>query len=52
MKISKCWFKLHKYEVYKELPILNNTGGQIGTIVVSRCSECGKIRQTRIYTVE
>lgn len=52
MKISKCWFNSHSYEVYKEIPILNNTGGQIGIIIVSRCAKCGNIKQNKIYNIE
>lgn len=43
-------FNLHKYEVIKEEDLTDNKGNKIGIIIVSRCTNCGKIRRTKIYT--
>lgn len=44
------FFNLHKYEVLREETILNRHGDIIGTVIISRCSNCGKIKSTEIYT--
>lgn len=43
-------FNLHKYEVMKEENFNNRHGDIIGTIIISRCSNCGKIKYTKIIT--
>lgn len=45
-------FNLHKYEILKEENITNRHGDIIGTIIISRCSNCGKIKHTLIYSEE
>lgn len=45
-------FNLHKYEVLREETMLNRHGDVIGTIIISRCTNCGKIKDTHIYTEE
>jgi len=47
---TKCWFGLHKYEVLETKEIKNPYGAIIGTTIISRCSNCGKIRENTIYT--
>ena len=46
----KCFFGLHKYEVLEEKEIKNSYGIVLGSTIVSRCSNCGKIKETSIYT--
>lgn len=43
-------FNLHKYEVIKEEQLIDSKGNVVGLVIVSRCSNCGKIKQTTIYT--
>lgn len=47
----KCLFRLHNYEVYKEIDLIDVRKDVIGTIIVSRCTCCGKIKTTEIRTV-
>ena len=46
----KCFVGLHKYEVYKEKDIKNPYGTVIGTSIISRCSNCGRIKENIVYT--
>lgn len=43
---------LHKYEIIKEEPVLNNYVSTIqdGLMIVSRCTNCGKIKYNFIPT--
>lgn len=43
-------FKLHKYEILKEVDKVDARGNIIGTIIISRCTNCGKIKEDVIYT--
>lgn len=45
-------FNLHKYMIYKEETLTNKHGDIVGTVIISRCSNCGKIKYTTIYTEE
>lgn len=47
----KCLFRLHNYEVYKEIDLIDVRKDVIGTIIVSRCTRCGKIKTTEIHSV-
>lgn len=47
----KCALRLHKYEVYKEFELTNIRKDVIGTVIVSRCANCGKIKSTEVRTV-
>lgn len=47
----KCLFRLHNYEVYKEIELINVRKDVIGIIIVSRCTRCGKIKTTEIHSV-
>ena len=50
---QNVWCKflgLHKYEILKEEPLLDGKGNSIGIVIVSRCTNCGKIKQTTIHT--
>ena len=44
------FFNIHKYEVLKEEELTNSHSILVGKIVVSRCTNCGKIKSVRIYT--
>ncbi len=46
------FFGLHKYKVLKEETITNKHGDVIGTIIISRCENCGKLYHHKIYTEE
>lgn len=45
-------FNLHKYEVIKEETLVNRHGNIIGIVIISKCSNCGKIKSKTIYTEE
>lgn len=48
-----CRFlNLHKYEIIKEDWKTDKKGNDIGKVIISRCINCGKIKQTIIYTEE
>lgn len=47
----KCLFRLHNYEVYKEIELVNVRKDVIGMIIVSHCTRCGKIKTTEIHSV-
>lgn len=44
------FFNIHKYEVLKEEELKDAHGILIGKVIVSRCTNCGKIKFIRIYT--
>ena len=46
----KCAIGLHKYEVTEKKDIKNPYSAIIGTIIISRCTNCGKIKETTVYT--
>ena len=46
----KCFLGLHRYEVIDEKQVINPYNAKIGTSIVSRCTNCGKIHETVIYT--
>ena len=43
-------FGIHKYEVLKEEELTNAHSILVGKIIVSRCTNCGKIKSVRVYT--
>lgn len=50
---QNVWCKmlnLHKYEIIKEEKKTDKKGNIIGKVIISRCTNCGKIKQTTIYT--
>lgn len=52
---QNIWCKflgLHKYEVLKEEKKTDPKGNVIGFVIVSRCTNCGKIFSKTIYTEE
>ena len=46
----KCFLRLHKYEVLEKKDIYNPYGTVVGTTIISRCSNCGKIHEDTVYT--
>ena len=46
------FFNLHKYEIIKEENITDRHGNIIGITIISKCSNCGKIKHYTIYTEE
>ena len=44
------FFNIHKYEVLKEEELKDAHGILIGIVIISRCTNCGKIKSVRIYT--
>lgn len=46
----KCAIGLHKYEVIEKKDVKNPYGVIIGTTIISCCTNCGKIKETTIYT--
>lgn len=52
---QNVWCKflnLHKYEIMKEESMRDRKNNVIGKVIISRCTNCGKLRQTTIYTEE
>lgn len=47
----KCLFGIHTYEIHEEFELTDVRKDVIGTIIVSRCTRCGKIKTTEIRTV-
>ena len=43
-------FGIHKYEVLKEEELRDAHGILVGKVIISRCSNCGKIKSKTIYT--
>lgn len=44
------FFNIHKYEILKEEELRNSYNILVGKVIISRCSNCGKIKHIRIYT--
>ena len=52
---QNVWCKflnLLKYEIMQEEPMRDRKSNVIGKVIISRCTNCGKLRQTVIYTEE
>lgn len=52
---QNIWCKLlnlHKYEIIREEKKTDQKGNVIGVVIISRCTNCGKIKYTTIYTEE
>lgn len=44
----KCFFGLHKYEVYKEEDVLDGRKEICSKAIINRCSNCGKLKVTYV----
>lgn len=44
------FFGLHKFEVFKQENKTDPKGNTVGLVIISRCSNCGKITSKTIYT--
>lgn len=42
----------HNYYLHKEVDKFDAKGNIVGTIIISRCTICGKIHNTTVYTEE
>lgn len=51
-KDFKCFIGVHKYDVFKEIDVVDGNGLKLAYIVVSRCTNCGKIKENRIRISE
>ena len=52
---QNVWCKFlnfNKHEIIKEEPMRDRKNNVIGKVIISRCTNCGKLRQTTIYTEE
>lgn len=52
---QNVWCKFlnfHKYVRMEEEPMRDRKSNIIGKVIISRCTNCGKLRQTVIYTEE
>ena len=50
---QNVWCKflnLHKYEIMQEEKKTDRKGNVIGKVILSRCTNCGKIKYIKIYT--
>ena len=45
----KCFVGLHKLEVLEKKDIKNPYGAVVGTTIISRCTNCGKVFEKAIY---
>jgi len=46
----KCAIGLHKYEVFENKEIKNPYSVVVGITIISRCTNCGKIKENTVYT--
>jgi hypothetical protein len=44
----RCFFGLHKYEVYKEEDALDSRKEVCSKVIINRCTNCGKISFTYV----
>jgi len=44
----KCFVGLHKFEVYKEEDVLDGRKEVCSKAIISRCSNCGKLKVTYV----
>lgn len=45
-------FNLHKYNITETYDKLDRHGNVIGKVILSRCTNCGKIKSVTVYTEE
>lgn len=51
MSKLSCVFGFHNYEVYKELDLTDCYGNVLGKRIISRCSNCGRIKIDTVHTI-
>lgn len=44
------FFFIHKYEIISEEPMTDVRNNVVGKVIISRCTNCGKIYKKKIYT--
>lgn len=44
------FFNFHKYEILKEEDLKDAHDILIGKVIISRCTNCGKIKTVKIHT--
>ena len=49
---KQCFIGLHHYEVYKEVEVKDTNDTTVGINIISRCTNCGKIKIEFVATVE
>ena len=47
---TKCALGLHKFEVLEQKELKNPYGIVVGSNIISRCTNCGKIKVMSVYT--
>ena len=47
---KQCFIGLHHYEVYKEVEVKETNDTTVGINIVSRCTNCGKIKINFVAT--
>lgn len=47
----KCLIRLHHYEIIETLDYRDVRGNVIGKVIISRCKNCGKLKQYKILTI-
>ena len=47
---KQCFIGLHHYEVYKEVEVKETNDATVGINIISRCTNCGKIKIEFITT--
>ena len=47
---KQCFIGLHHYEVYKEVEVKDTNDTTIGINIISRCTNCGKIKIESVAT--
>lgn len=55
MSNQNVWCKflnLHKYEIIEKVAKVDAKDNVIGTVIISRCTNCGRIKAKTIYTEE
>ena len=47
---KQCFIGLHHYEVYKEVEVKDTNDTTVGINIVSRCTNCGRIKINFVAT--
>jgi len=49
---SRCFIGLHADDILKEIPLTDLKDKTVGLVIVNRCVNCGRIKGTRVKTVD